>query len=107
VRDAPAPPRTPAFLLSADNPCTLKPQSLGTLQRVREAHDLLAAQLCAKHMKRTNSGHHVFTEQPQLVNGAVREVVEAVRKGCAAIPCSRVPPKTDPAIALPACAAGP
>jgi hypothetical protein len=92
------------FLLSADKPRNLKPESLETFQHVREAHDMLAEQLCAKYMKRTNSAHHIFAEQPQLVNDAVHEVVEAVRNGCTAIPCEGVPPKPDPSIVLPDCA---
>ena len=57
-------------------------------------------------MKRTTSGHYIFAEQPQLVNDCIREVVEAVRKACATIPCEGVPPRPDPAIALTACPAG-
>jgi pimeloyl-ACP methyl ester carboxylesterase len=104
IRNAPAPPRTPVFLLSRDKPPNLKPESLTLEQHIRLAHDMLAEQLCAKYMKRTNSGHHIFAEQPQLVNDAVREVVEAARNGCTAIPCEGVPPKTDPSIVLPDCA---
>jgi len=35
----------------------------------------------AKHITKTNSGHEIHKEQPQLVIDAIREVVEAVRKG--------------------------
>jgi pimeloyl-ACP methyl ester carboxylesterase len=35
----------------------------------------------AKHVTRTNSGHEMHKEQPQLVIEAIREVVEAVRSG--------------------------
>ena len=101
---APPPPRVPVFLFSADKPADLRPDALELIQRIRSAHDLLAEHVCAKHMKRTNSGHHIFAEQPQLVNDAIREVVEASRQGCAAIPCEGVPPQTDPSIALPECA---
>lgn len=104
IINAPAPPHTPVFLLSADKPGDLNPETLQRLQQIRLAHDMLAEQLCAKYMKRTNSAHHIFAEQPQLVNDAVREVVEAARKGCTAIPCEGVPPKTDPSIVLPDCA---
>jgi hypothetical protein len=34
-----------------------------------------------KHMIKTNSGHEIHKEQPQLVIDAIREVVEAVRRG--------------------------
>ncbi|MGB9474799.1 MAG: alpha/beta hydrolase [Candidatus Udaeobacter sp.] len=33
----------------------------------------------AKHITKTNSGHEIHKEQPQLVTDAIREVVEAVR----------------------------
>ena len=35
----------------------------------------------ARHITKTNSGHEIHKEQPQLVIDAIREVVEAVRKG--------------------------
>ena len=34
-----------------------------------------------KHITKTNSGHEIHKEQPQLVIDAIREVVEAVRGG--------------------------
>jgi pimeloyl-ACP methyl ester carboxylesterase len=34
-----------------------------------------------KHITKTNSGHEIHKEQPQLVIDAIREVVEAVRSG--------------------------
>jgi pimeloyl-ACP methyl ester carboxylesterase len=43
----------------------------------------------AKHITRTNSGHEIHKEQPQLVIDAVREVVEAVRNGRIALPNSQ------------------
>jgi len=107
VSNAPAPPRVPVFLLSADKPGNQNPETLQLLQQIRLAHDMLAAELCAKHMKRTNSGHHIFAEQPQLVNDAIREVVEAAGNGCTSIPCEGVPPKTDPTVVLPDCAPAP
>lgn len=107
IESAGRPPRVPVFLLSADKPGNLEPATLELLGNIRKAHDLLAADLCAKHMKKTNSGHHIFAEQPQLVNDAIREVVQAARSGCTTIPCKGVPPATDPSITLPACAATP
>lgn len=104
VRNARVPRAKPVFVFSADKPRNLEPEAMATLQRVRASHELLAAQLCAKFMKRTNSGHHIFAEQPQLVNDAIQEVVEAVRQGCTTIPCNGVPPKTDASITIPACA---
>jgi pimeloyl-ACP methyl ester carboxylesterase len=35
----------------------------------------------AKHITKTNSGHEIHKEQPQLVIDSIREVVEAVRSG--------------------------
>src|SRR3954470_5439757 len=35
----------------------------------------------AKHVTRTNSGHEIHKEQPQLVIDSIRDVVEAVRSG--------------------------
>ncbi len=35
----------------------------------------------ARHDKNTNSGHNIHREQPQLVVGAIRDVVDAVRGG--------------------------
>ena len=35
----------------------------------------------AKHITKTNSGHEIHKEQPQLVIDAIREVVEGVRSG--------------------------
>jgi hypothetical protein len=103
VRNAPAPPRTPVFVLSADKPDNFEEDTLVQFEHVKKSHDMLAEHLCAKYMKRTNSAHHIFIEQPQLVNDAIREVVEAVRNGCTSIPCEGVPPKTDPSIVLPDC----
>ena len=106
VMDAPQAPPMPVFLLSADKPNNSNPETLETFDHIRAAHDLLAEQLCAKYVTRPNSAHHIFAEQPQLVNDAVREVVEAALRGCTAIPCEGVPPKTDPKIMLPDCALG-
>jgi pimeloyl-ACP methyl ester carboxylesterase len=39
----------------------------------------------AKHVTKTDSGHEIHKEQPQLVIDAIREVVDAVRKGCARV----------------------
>jgi pimeloyl-ACP methyl ester carboxylesterase len=106
ILSAPAPPRVPVFVLTADKPPNLAPATVNFIQKIVRSQDMLAASLCAKHLKRTTSGHHVFAEQPQLVNDAIREVVEAARKGCPSIPCEGVPPKTDASIVLSACADG-
>jgi pimeloyl-ACP methyl ester carboxylesterase len=46
----------------------------------KKAHSRLAKLVPnEKHVTHTNSGHEIHKEQPQLVIGAIREVVEAVR----------------------------
>jgi pimeloyl-ACP methyl ester carboxylesterase len=48
----------------------------------KEAQAKLAALVPgAKHVTKTDSGHNIHIEQPQLVTEAIRDVVEAVRKG--------------------------
>jgi pimeloyl-ACP methyl ester carboxylesterase len=48
----------------------------------KKAHEQLATLVPnAKHITKTNSGHEIHKEQPQLVIDAIREVVEAVRGG--------------------------
>jgi pimeloyl-ACP methyl ester carboxylesterase len=50
------------------------------------AHAKLAALVPgARHVTETRSGHEIHKEQPQLVIDAIREVVDAVRKGCAKV----------------------
>lgn len=70
-------PRVPAVLFTAD-----KLDEAATPSRRAEqlsAHDRLAAQLGAKHVTDPASGHHIHVERPHLVNGAIRDVVDAVR----------------------------
>jgi pimeloyl-ACP methyl ester carboxylesterase len=99
----PAPPM-PAVVLSADKPPDAEPQTLERFSRLSEAQRLLAEQLCAQHIERTNSGHHIHVEQPPLVTDATRAVVEAVRAGCTTLPCDAVAPKPDPLVTPPRCA---
>jgi len=54
----------------------------------RAAQDRLAKLLRAKHVSETNSGHAIQMEQPQLVIGAIRQVVEAVRSPASSKPQS-------------------
>jgi pimeloyl-ACP methyl ester carboxylesterase len=77
IRAAPPAPQIPAVVLTADK---LGKGLLPTRKaELLEAHNRLAAQLGAKHITDTNSGHHIHVEQPQLVTDAIREVVDAVR----------------------------
>jgi pimeloyl-ACP methyl ester carboxylesterase len=99
-------PLMPAIVLVADKPPNLEPHTLELAQDLLEAQRLLARHLCAKLLTRTNSGHHIHVEQPQLVSDAAREVVEAVRSGCTTLPCDAVPPHSDPAVPPEPCARG-
>jgi pimeloyl-ACP methyl ester carboxylesterase len=75
----PKAPPLPVVLLSAD-----KLDEAATPARaaeLSEAHDRLAAQLGARHVTATGSGHHIHVERPELVTDAIRAVVEAVRAG--------------------------
>ena len=95
--DATAPaPQMPAIVLVADKPPNDEPATLSRFALLLEAQNLLAASLRAKELTRTNSGHHIHVEQPQIVSDATREIVEAVLAGCSAVPCAGVPPTPDP-----------
>ena len=51
------------------------------LQAILDARvDLVSQVPGARHITDTQSGHYLHQEQPQLVIGSVREVVEAARK---------------------------
>jgi pimeloyl-ACP methyl ester carboxylesterase len=76
---APPAPLLPAVLLTADKLAEDAPASRRT--ELMAAHDRLAAQLGARHLTETASGHHIHVEQPQLVVDAIRDVVDAVRGG--------------------------
>jgi pimeloyl-ACP methyl ester carboxylesterase len=98
ISEAVPAPVMPAIVLAADKPADLEPATLRRAQHLLEAQRLLAQHLCAKLLTRTNSGHHIHVEQPQLVGDAAREVVDAVRAGCTTLPCDGVPPAPDPAV---------
>jgi pimeloyl-ACP methyl ester carboxylesterase len=86
---APDLPDVPAVVLSADKP----PDPAGmqgiierfgpvpTFSEWLASVELLATSLDAKHITETNSGHNIEVYQPQLVAGAIEEVVDAVREG--------------------------
>jgi pimeloyl-ACP methyl ester carboxylesterase len=72
-------PQVPAVVLAAvKGPKGMPHSRKGELL---EAQTRLAAQLGARLITDTKAGHHIYVEQPQLVNDAIREVVEAVRAG--------------------------
>jgi hypothetical protein len=72
-------------VLSADKPWqapSAAPLAGGiTFTDWRAAQRLLATALNARLVATTNSGHNVYAYAPQLVTGAIREVVESVQAG--------------------------
>ena len=90
----------PLIVLSSDMPFDLTPFvdagqvpadmaeefAKDLFQAVLEARaDLVSQVPGARHITDTDSGHYIHQEQPQLVIGSVREVVEAVRKKACAL----------------------
>jgi pimeloyl-ACP methyl ester carboxylesterase len=73
----PVPPM-PVAVLTADKPPKLDDPAF---PNILAANRLLAIQLQAVQVTKTNSGHHIQVEQPQLVVDATRAVVDAVRSG--------------------------
>lgn len=78
----------PAVVLSADKPWqppsasnNSAPDVSVTFADWRASERLLATSLDAKLVATTKSGHNVYAYSPQLVIGAIREVVESVRAG--------------------------
>jgi pimeloyl-ACP methyl ester carboxylesterase len=84
LRAAPPVRGIPSVVLTSDKCFELLPDER-TCQAWREAQDLLAAHLDAEHITRTDSGHVIQAENPELVIASVREVVEAAgkKKSCA------------------------
>jgi pimeloyl-ACP methyl ester carboxylesterase len=98
VRAAPPLRPRPAVVLSADRPVGPQvpsmieagvlpadvPRDFGYIidAAQKQAQERLARLVPnAKHVTRTNSGHEIHKEQPQLVIDSIHEVVEAVRSG--------------------------
>jgi pimeloyl-ACP methyl ester carboxylesterase len=79
IHNAPAVPCVPAVVLTADHPFDFGAGGSETWPAWLEAQDRLAALLDAAHVTNTNSGHYIAGEQPALVVGRVRDVVQAVR----------------------------
>jgi pimeloyl-ACP methyl ester carboxylesterase len=90
----------PLIVLSSDEPYDLTPfVDDGTLpadvadefdvflfRAILEARaDLVSQVPGARHITDTDSGHYIHQEQPQLVIGSVREIVEAARKKACAL----------------------
>lgn len=81
--DHPWGPLVPGFIADGLLPPGIPPDVGYITDRAqKEAHAKLAAQVPgARHVTKTDSGHNIHIEQPQLVTEAIRDVVEAVRKG--------------------------
>jgi len=103
MRAAPALPSMPIVDLSADRPWGPEVQSMITAGKLpgdvppdfgyvvdaaqKKAQERLAKLVPnEKHITKTNSGHEIHKEQPQLVINAIREVVDAVRRGRGQLP---------------------
>ena len=87
LRAAPPVGEIPAVVLSSDECFSFVPgfDAKQTCSAWREAQDLLAAHIDAKHITDTNSGHFIQGENPKLVIGSVRKVVGAARKKACAL----------------------
>jgi pimeloyl-ACP methyl ester carboxylesterase len=88
LRAAPPVRGIPSVVLTSDECFELLPGAGGAqrqCQAWQESQDLLAAHLDAEHITRTDSGHVIQAENPELVIASVREVVEAAgkKKSCA------------------------
>jgi pimeloyl-ACP methyl ester carboxylesterase len=81
----------PVVVLSSDKPFDFGVGGTATWPAWGAAQDRVATLLNARHITRTNSGHFIQGEQPLLVTKAIRQVVEIVRRKCAAITCEAVP----------------
>jgi pimeloyl-ACP methyl ester carboxylesterase len=74
-------PQVPSMIAAGTLPADV-PQNFGyvTDAAQKAAQEKLARLVAnAKHITKTNSGHEIHKEQPQLVIDAIRQVVEAVR----------------------------
>jgi len=74
-------PRVPATVVTSSQPWSLlvgKGQ-VSTWPAWEAAQDRLAAQVHATHITNTHSGHVIAIERPQLVAGAIDQVLEEAR----------------------------
>jgi pimeloyl-ACP methyl ester carboxylesterase len=79
--DRPWGPQVPLMIVAGKLPADIPPDfGYVTDAAQRKAQEQLAKLVPnAKHVTKTNSGHEIHKEQPQLIIDAIREVVEAVR----------------------------
>src|SRR5215212_577908 len=82
LRASPPVGEIPTVVLTSDQCFEFVPGSdtKATCSAWREAQDLLAAHLDAKHITDTDSSHFIQGENPKLVVASVRKVVDAARK---------------------------
>ncbi|MEG3627489.1 alpha/beta fold hydrolase [Streptomyces poriticola] len=83
LRAAPAPRQgLPATVLTADHPWDLRVGDTGsTWPAWLAAQNRLAAELQARHITDTDSGHGIAVEQPRLTSNAVLDVVGRAGRG--------------------------
>lgn len=80
IGDAPLTQTVPSVVLTSDTPWDLQVGTTGsTFPTWLTAQDLFAAQLGARHITQTNSGHGIAVEQPQMVVDAIRDIVDQIR----------------------------
>ena len=81
--DHPWGPQVPPMIAAGKLPADTPPEfGYVTDAAQKKAQERLAKLVPnEKHITKTNSGHEIHKEQPQLVISAIREVVEAVRSG--------------------------
>ena len=79
MRAAPVVPPVPVVVITSDKPFDFGAGGAETWPAWGAAQARLAEQLDAEHITRTDSGHLIPIEQPQLVVDAVRGVVDDVR----------------------------
>jgi pimeloyl-ACP methyl ester carboxylesterase len=86
LRAAPPVRAIPAVVLTSEKPFDFGVGGAATWPAWQAAQDRVAMLLNARHITRTNSGHFIQGEQPQLVIKEIRQVVEAACKRCTATP---------------------
>lgn len=79
IEAAPPAPRVPAAVLTSDHPFSFPVGGGSTWPAWLEAQDRLAADLGARHVTHTDSGHYIGGERPGLVVAAVRQVWSKAR----------------------------
>jgi pimeloyl-ACP methyl ester carboxylesterase len=81
--DHPWGPLVPGFIADGTLPPDIPPDfGYVTDRAAKESQARLAASVPgARHVTKTDSGHEIHKDQPQLVIDSVRAVVEAVREG--------------------------